>query len=193
MTHRYPQRTRLIGSRFWDVDTSNRLGLIRSLLQLVGDFPDRLREPSLKLIHRDVIDPGRALLGRHLLERRRQVPFREDLVKQPEPLASSHSLFESRQHAHGPGRRFDPAPSREGLSGLLSQRHYRRSVFGRPGHDASISLEPFAPPALPGFVATMAPLTPAWRARPRLGHAGLSVSCAGPSGHSASNHPLGPP
>jgi hypothetical protein len=128
-----------------------------------------------------------------LLERRQQIPFREDLVKQPKPLASSHSLFESRQHAHGPGRRFDPAPAREGLSGLLSQRHYRRSVSGRLGHDASISLEPFAPPALPGFDATMAPLTPAWRARARLVHAGLSVSCAGPSGHSASNHPLGPP
>jgi hypothetical protein len=112
MTHRYPQRTRLIGSGFWDANTSNRLGLIRAVLQLVRDLPERLREPSLELIHRDVSHPGRALLGRHLLERRQQVPFREDLVKQPKPLASSHSLFESRQHAHGPGRRFDPAPSR---------------------------------------------------------------------------------
>src|SRR5262249_30053858 len=103
------------------------------------------------------------------------------------------SLFESRQHAHGPGRRFDPSPAREDLSGLLSQRHYRRLVFPRLGHDASISLEPFAPPALPGFGATMAPLTPAGRAGARLVHAGLSVSCARPSHHSASNHHLGPP
>jgi hypothetical protein len=51
----------------------------------------------------------------------------------------------------------------------------------------------FAPPALPGFVATMAPLTPARRAGARLVRAGLSASCAGPSNHSASNHPLGPP
>ena len=57
--------------------------------------------------------------------------------------------------------RFDPSPTREDLSGLLSQRHCRRFVFRRSGHVASIFLEPFAPPALPGFVATMAPLTPA--------------------------------
>ena len=104
-------------------------GADTSVPQLIRDLPDRLREPSLELIHRDVIDPGRASLGRHLLERRQQIPFREDLVKQPKPLASFHSLFESRQHAHGPGRRFDPSPAREGLSGLLSQRHYRRFVF----------------------------------------------------------------
>ena len=48
-----------------------------------------------------------------------------------------------------------------GLFGLLSQRHCRRGRFRSPGHSSSIFLEPFAPPALPGFVTTMAPLTPA--------------------------------
>jgi hypothetical protein len=46
---------------------------------------------------------------------------------------------------------------------LLSLRHCRRWLFRSFGHHASIFLEPFAPPELPGFVATMAPLTPARR------------------------------
>ena len=36
-------------------------------------------------------------------------------------------------------------------------------VLRSSGHSSSIFLEPFAPPALPGFIATMAPLTPAGR------------------------------
>jgi hypothetical protein len=52
-------------------------------------------------------------------------------------------------------------PSRKDLSGLLSQRHCRWLVFRALGHSSSIFLEPFAPPALTGFHATMAPLTPA--------------------------------
>ena len=47
--------------------------------------------------------------------------------------------------------------------GLLSRRHCRRGGFRALGHSSSISLEPFAQPALPGFAATMAPLTPARR------------------------------
>jgi len=75
---------------------------------------------------------------------------------------------------------------------LLSQRHYRRSVFGRLGHVASTFLEPFAPPVLPGLDATMAPLTPARRPGGRLVRAGLSASWVWPSTHSASNHPADP-
>jgi hypothetical protein len=75
---------------------------------------------------------------------------------------------------------------------LLSHRHCRRFVFGRSGHVASIFLEPFAPPELPGFNATMAPLTPARRPEGRLVRAGLSASCVWPSVHSASNHPTAP-
>jgi hypothetical protein len=118
-----------------------------------------------------------------------------------EPYPSFHSLFESRQHANGPNARFDPSPSREDLSGWLSQRHCRRLVFRSLGHSTSIFLEPFAPPALPGFVATMAPLTPARRLfasslRPaadaddehRLFRAGLFAYCAWTSDHSVSNH-----
>ena len=122
------------------------------------------------------------------------------IVKQSEPFASFHSLFQSRQHADGPNARFDPTPRRGFLSGLLSQRHCRRFVFRMLGHPASIFLEPFAPPALPGFNATMAPLTPARSVLRALGgherrvrfHAGLSVSCARPSHHSVPTHPSRP-
>lgn len=47
-----------------------------------------------------------------------------------------------------------------GGSRLLSQRHFREWCFRGPGHLTSIFLEPFAPPELPGFNATMVPLTP---------------------------------
>ena len=84
-------------------------------------------------------------------------------VKQSEPFASFHSLNESRQHANGPDARFGASPHGMRRFGLLSQRHCRRGVFRAFGHSSSIFLEPFAPPALPGFLATMAPLTPARR------------------------------
>ena len=54
----------------------------------------------------------------------------------------------------------------------------------------SIFLEPFAPPELPGFVATMAPLTPD---RVSPSRSGLFASCVRTSGHSASNHLMAPP
>ena len=175
------------------MDASNGLGLVRAGLQLVATVPRTTREASFELLHRDVIHPRRSLLRRHLLERRQQIPLGKDLVKQPKPFASFHSLFESRQHAHGPDARFDPSPDGDAaLFGLLSQRHCRRCVFRRVWSFASIFLGPFAPPALPGFLATMDPLTPARR-----------LACLGwlrqvsllhvpwPSDHSASNHLVG--
>ena len=80
-------------------------------------------------------------------------------------VSSFHSLNESRQHARGPNARFGASPDGMRRFGLLNQRHCRRGVFRTFGHSSSIFLEPFAPPALPGFLATMTPLTPA---RPSL-------------------------
>ena len=92
------------------------------------------------------------------------------------PLASFHSLNESRQHANGPCTRFGASPKGMRRFGLLSRRHCRRGVFRAFGHSSSIFLEPFARPALPGFVATMAPLTPA---RHRLvSYRSLCVMCS---------------
>ena len=61
---------------------------------------------------------------------------------------------------------------------------------------SSTFLRPFAPPELPGFVATMNALTPERRYsrnRARVDRpvrSGLLVSCFRLSGHSVSNHPL---
>ena len=136
-----------------------------------------------------------AAVARDLLERCPQIPFGKDLVKQSKPFSSFHSLFQSRQHANGPSARFDPSPSREDLFGLLSLRHCRRLVFRWLGHSSSIFLVPFAPPALPGFLATMEPLTPVQRLFEPPGamnsvwfRTGLPVSCVWPSFHSISNH-----
>lgn len=86
--------------------------------------------------------------------------------------------------------RFDPAPARMGLSGLLSQRHCRRGVFRRSGH-AIIHL--------PGALRS----TGVTRFHRYYGSsdscrmvvwfpAGLSASCVSPSDRSASNHPMRP-
>ena len=73
---------------------------------------------------------------------------------------------QSRPHADGPRTRFRRPPQRmirvgQSSSRWLSQRHFRGWLFRVLGHLASIFLDPFAPPELPGFNATMGPLTPA--------------------------------
>jgi hypothetical protein len=78
-------------------------------------------------------------------------------------FTSSHSCFECVQHAFRPHTRVRPVPQRGGVSGGSSrERHCHRFVSSFPvrGHSASISLHPLAPPALPGFSATMDALTP---------------------------------
>ena len=119
------QRPGLRRSRLGDVHASNGLGLVRSAAELVRQFPD---SPGtvVEIRDRHVVHSRGTVDSRHLLERRPQIPLRKHFVKQPKPFPSFHSLFQSRQHADGPGTRFDPSPAREGLSGLLSQRHCRR-------------------------------------------------------------------
>ncbi len=105
-------------------------------------------------------------------------------------VTSAHSLVERVQHglvpddAVGPlldGRRRSGGGSREG--------HCRQSLVRSFGHRPFISLRPFAPPALTGFIATMNALTPAPGSDCLTG-AGIPVCFAVPSVHSASNHPL---
>jgi hypothetical protein len=84
-----------------------------------------------------------------------------DLVHQAVPDSPFDPLVEGRQHPLGPDRRFDPSPSGQDLSGASSPfGHCFQFVFLRVGHRVSTSLRPFAPPALPGFFATMDALTP---------------------------------
>jgi site-specific DNA recombinase len=165
LNHPIPHRGNAQGAGFGrsglgDLDTSHGLRSIRAAAQHIGEFPNAVGKLSLEVLHRRMVYAGRAVVARHLLERRPQIPFGKHLVKQSEPLSSFHSLFQSRQHANGPSARFDPPPSREGLFGLLSLRHCRREVFLGLGHSSFIFLVPFAHPALPGFFATMEPLTP---------------------------------
>jgi hypothetical protein len=76
---------------------------------------------------------------------------------------------------------FDGVSRRPGRLGTALHRLSFHHAFR-----ISISLEPFAPPALPGFIATMAPLTPA---APLLRPAGLIASWIKPSDRSVSKHP----
>jgi hypothetical protein len=83
-------------------------------------------------------------------------------------------------------------------SPMVCQRALAVGFVHGSGHGDSTFLHPFAPPALPGFHATMSALTPG-RPALRIPHEhrlgccpGLSVSCVWPSDHSASNHPAGP-
>lgn len=61
--------------------------------------------------------------------------------RQAEPYASLHSVFQSRQHAIRPDRRFHPGPAALGVSDLRSPYgHWRRLWFGRPVCHASTFL-----------------------------------------------------
>ena len=108
------------------------------------------------------------------------------------PLSSAHSSGEERvQHAFVPNRSVRPLRNGWRLSGGSSPEwHCRRSLVRWSGHHTFIFLRPFAPPALPGFVATMDALTPAPGSGCLSGLAGIPVSFVAPSVHSASNHPL---
>jgi hypothetical protein len=89
------------------------------------------------------------------------------LIDQTEPNASFHSLFKGLQHAIRPDRPFHPSPlPRPRLSCSLSPAragHFRRSFFVTAGLHSSTFLHPFAPQALPRFLATMGAVTPVQR------------------------------
>jgi len=85
-----------------------------------------------------------------------------NLVHQAVPLASFHPLGEGRQHPFRPHRGVGVAPCGSlRFSGSSSLRRHCRRCFSlaRVRH-VSTFLHPFAPPALPGFNATMSALTP---------------------------------
>ena len=78
------------------------------------------------------------------------------------PCASFHSVFQSRQHAPAVETDGSAHPHRERTSPTCfsRHRHCRRAVARSLIHSASISLHPFAPRALPRFIATTDALTP---------------------------------
>ena len=85
------------------------------------------------------------------------------LVNQAEPNTSFHPFLKGLQHALGPHRTFHPVPPEQpGVSRLLSlSRHCHGSSFVGRGPHPTTSLRPFAPRALPPFLALMGALTPA--------------------------------
>ena len=124
-----------------------------------------------------------------------------DVLDQAVPFAALDPRCEGRQHPRCLHPRFDLRPflvRRHRLTGLsvtyspLGHCHRAESAGG--GHRVSIFLHPFAPPALPGFIATMSAVTPAWGAWPcgflcpLAAHAGLLASRIPPSEPSVSNH-----
>jgi len=73
-----------------------------------------------------------------------------------------HSVFQSRQHALRPDRRFGPLPAGADLSDWHSScGHSHRFAFRLSVRHASAFLRPFAPYPLRHFIATVGPLTPA--------------------------------
>jgi hypothetical protein len=128
----------------------------------------------------------------------------QPLLDSPEGDPGTAPRGEGRQQPCRPLRRSEPRHVCVGRSGAMSPNprygQYVGDYFRRLELHVSTSLHPFAPPALPGFVATMGALTPVRRLFVSLSgtmnsawtRAGLSASCAWPSDHSASNHPVGP-
>jgi hypothetical protein len=118
-------------------------------------------------------------------------------------LASSVSIRIIRPAVRPTSSALGPSPA------VLAQRHYRRFLSAWIERHVSTFLHPFAPPALPGFIATMSALTPAWRrdsearSAPRGGRYLKVLSplaprrsprftCSVPPEPSVSNHPTAP-
>src|SRR5712671_6804728 len=120
------------------------------------------------------------------------------------PLGKLH------QHPCRPGPRFVLLSSASGPSpAVLAIRQCCRFLSAWTKLHVSTFLHPFAPPALPGFIATMSALTPAWRrdpkarSAPRGGRYLMILSplaprrsprftCSIPPEPSVSNHPAAP-
>ena len=114
------------------------------------------------------------------------------------PLVDPHC--KGRQQPLRPLQRFVPRHVCVGLSGAFSPLgHYCQWVVRRLERHVSTFLHPLAPPALPGFIATMGALTPGrpalqlYEPELRLGYRpGLPASRAWSSEPSVSNHLTAP-
>jgi site-specific DNA recombinase len=162
------QRTLLPTSRFGNVVPADRLRSVGPGPQLLAQPPQVGVQITRVVRDADVIHPGGSPVGRHSREGQAERVFGVELVDQTVPFAALDPLFEGRQHPLRPNPRFDPRPflvrqrRLMGLSGSGSPRgHCSRAWSGVFDHRVSIFLDPLAPPALPGFIATMGPVTPA--------------------------------
>ncbi len=102
-----------------------------------------------------------SLIGFYHRKSALKVCRRVDLIPQAMPLASSHPVFQGRQHTFSPNSRFNPGPAVSDLSGRFSLgRHSSRLFILLSGTHVSTFLPPFAPHPLRRFNATMEALTP---------------------------------
>ena len=171
---------------------ADRLRLVGSSSQLLAQPPQVGVQIRRVVRDADMVHSRRPSVGRHTREGLAERVDGVELVDQTVPFAAFDPLCEGRQHPLRPNPRFDPRPflvrrwRLMGLSGAGSPcGHCGRCGSLGFGHRVSISLHPFAPPALPGFDATMGALTPA---RPACRRAGLPASRNRPSEPSVSNH-----
>ena len=157
------QRSFLCASQFLDPNPFHRLRPIPVRPQCLVKPVQFVPSPGQEAFHRLVVHSGCSLVADNVGASSKQIEQRVHFVNQRVPSSSSHSLLECRQHAVRPDARVRPVSYRGGLSGRCSHKgHCHRFVFLFPlfGRYASISLHPFAPPALPGFLATMGALPP---------------------------------
>src|SRR5215471_1158040 len=166
----YPQRTHLPASRFGNAVPSDVLRTVASPPQFLAQAPQVCVHIFRVVFDRDMIYSGRTPIGLNLRKGRPQRRLGMDLVDQAVPFTAFDPLFEGLQHPCRPNRRFGPRPvagkSRRPwvLSGAVSRlRHSRRCLSVAFARHVSTFLHPFAPPALPGFIAIMGTLTPARR------------------------------
>ena len=121
VTHRRnPQGALFLAPHFEDPVTPNRWRAIASLPQPSGQLFQVRFQVMLELGHRHTIHACGSVVGLHASEGLPQSRQGADLVHQAVPLASLHSLFESRQHPFRPNPGFDPGPSSPNLSGGCS-------------------------------------------------------------------------
>ena len=186
----YPQRTLLRAPRFGDVVPSDALRPVTSGAQRLAQVRQIGVQIARVLRDRDVVHPCRSVVGRHLRERQPQRCCGVDFVDQTVPFAAFDPPFEGRQHPLCPhprfGSKFRGSPDRSlrrlvALAGSAVTSpfgHYRRSLpVAR--QRVSIFLHSLAPPALPGFIATMSAVTPA-RGHGLLASSALLQPCRSP-------------
>ena len=150
-----------------------------------------MRPPSLRTGRAGLPHPALQLVVHHIGAGSRN---KEALLVNTSCPTKQHQLLSPRHQGcpqvlrSGPGVLRSAARPLSGFCGLLSpEGHSRHAVLG-PVRRPSTFLRPFAPPALPGFTATMDALTP----RPLTHGRGLPDSCTLPSHHSVSNHLVRP-
>ena len=156
------QRSFFFRSRFGNPNSFNGLGSVCSRPERLCQTAEVVLQSLLKHLDGLMIDPWTALVRLYQSKSAPKVRQRVDLIHQAVPLASSHPVFQGRQHAFRPDTRFNPGPSVTDLSDRFSpERHWSRLFFRLPGTHVSTFLPPFAPRPLRRLIATMEALTPA--------------------------------